>query len=217
MGKTINQVFEMDISKQLQAYEVEYHVLQEELINFSPLSDNQRMDKLEETKSSLCKQNFDLLEQLQEANGRIQSQSHSWEDSDQQKQAEAGRPCLRAGEVSPAADGEEFQKQTVELDGPQPDLTQPKPMGYWQAQGTALPQGMALDETLHHYADTVQALNKKNKKWWREKLKCEACFSERKLACQQAYSSELKLAMQGAHISQGFCCCLGFSLSLLQF
>ncbi|XP_008562874.1 PREDICTED: TBC1 domain family member 1-like, partial [Galeopterus variegatus] len=83
MEKTINQVFEMDIAKQLQAYEVEYHVLQEELIDSSPLneveyhvlqeelidssplSDNQRMDKLEKTNSSLRKQNLDLLEQLQ--------------------------------------------------------------------------------------------------------------------------------------------------------
>ncbi|XP_011913364.1 PREDICTED: TBC1 domain family member 1 isoform X3 [Cercocebus atys] len=73
MEKTINQVFEMDIAKQLQAYEVEYHVLQEELIESSPLSDNQRMDKLEKTNSSLRKQNLDLLEQLQVANGRIQS------------------------------------------------------------------------------------------------------------------------------------------------
>ncbi|XP_040821977.1 TBC1 domain family member 1 isoform X1 [Ochotona curzoniae] len=73
MEKTISQVFEMDIAKQLQAYEVEYHVLQEELIDSSPLSDNQRMDKLEKTNSSLRKQNLDLLEQLQVANSRIQS------------------------------------------------------------------------------------------------------------------------------------------------
>lgn len=59
------QVFEMDVSKQLQAYEVEYHVLQEELMDSSPLSDNQRMDKLEKANSSLRKQNLDLLEQLQ--------------------------------------------------------------------------------------------------------------------------------------------------------
>ncbi|XP_022421880.1 TBC1 domain family member 1 isoform X3 [Delphinapterus leucas] len=65
MEKTISQVFVMDISKQLQAYEVEYHVLQEELIDSSPLSDNRRMDRLEKTNSSLRKQNLDLLEQLQ--------------------------------------------------------------------------------------------------------------------------------------------------------
>lgn len=40
-------------------------MLQEELIDSSPLSDNQRMDKLEKTNSSLRKQNLDLLEQLQ--------------------------------------------------------------------------------------------------------------------------------------------------------
>ncbi|KAI4539644.1 hypothetical protein MG293_010039 [Ovis ammon polii] len=56
----------------LQAYEVEYHGLQEELTDCS-LSDNQRMHKLEKTNSSLHKQNCDLLEQLQAANGRIQS------------------------------------------------------------------------------------------------------------------------------------------------
>ena len=62
---SVKQVFETDISKQLQAYEVEYHVLQEELIDPSPLSENQRMDKLEKANSSLRKQNLDLLEQLQ--------------------------------------------------------------------------------------------------------------------------------------------------------
>ncbi|NXR77063.1 TBCD1 protein, partial [Pycnonotus jocosus] len=64
MEKTISQVFEMDIAKQLQAYEVEYHVLQDELID-SSLNDNQRLDKLEKANSSLRKQNFDLLEELQ--------------------------------------------------------------------------------------------------------------------------------------------------------
>ena len=47
-------------------------MLQEELIN-SSLSDNQRTDKLEKPNSSLCKQNLDLPEQLQVANGTIQS------------------------------------------------------------------------------------------------------------------------------------------------
>lgn len=54
----------MDIAKQLQAYEVEYHVLQDELID-SSLNDNQRLDKLEKANSSLRKQNFELLEELQ--------------------------------------------------------------------------------------------------------------------------------------------------------
>ncbi|XP_018422737.1 PREDICTED: TBC1 domain family member 1 isoform X2 [Nanorana parkeri] len=73
MEKTINQVFEMNISKQLQDYEVEYHVLQDELIDSSPLSDNQRINKLEKANNSLHKQNFDLLEELQVSKGRIQS------------------------------------------------------------------------------------------------------------------------------------------------
>ncbi|PIO28494.1 hypothetical protein AB205_0113170 [Aquarana catesbeiana] len=73
MEKTINQVFEMNISKQLQDYEVEYHVLQDELIDSSPLSDNQRINKLEKANNGLRKQNFDLLEELQVSKGRIQS------------------------------------------------------------------------------------------------------------------------------------------------
>ncbi|KAM4809969.1 TBC1 domain family member 1 [Rhinophrynus dorsalis] len=72
MEKTINQVFEMDISKQLQAYEVEYHVLQDELIDSSPLNDNQRINKLEKANTTLRKQNFDLLEELQVSHGKIQ-------------------------------------------------------------------------------------------------------------------------------------------------
>uniref|UniRef100_A0A673I8G8 TBC1 domain family member 4 n=1 Tax=Sinocyclocheilus rhinocerous TaxID=307959 RepID=A0A673I8G8_9TELE len=66
MEKTINQVSEMDISKQLQAYEVEYHVLQDELLDGpSTLSQSQRVAQLEKTNGSLRQQNLDLLEELQ--------------------------------------------------------------------------------------------------------------------------------------------------------
>ncbi|XP_062372139.1 TBC1 domain family member 1 isoform X1 [Sardina pilchardus] len=72
MEKTINQVFEMDISKQLQAYEVEYHVLQDELVdNISTLNQSQRTAQLEKTNCSLRQQNMDLLEELQVAHAKI--------------------------------------------------------------------------------------------------------------------------------------------------
>ncbi|XP_051982610.1 TBC1 domain family member 1-like isoform X2 [Xyrauchen texanus] len=72
MEKTINQVFEMDISKQLQAYEVEYHVLQDELLDGpSTLSQSQRVAQLEKTNGSLRQQNLDLLEELQVAHAKI--------------------------------------------------------------------------------------------------------------------------------------------------
>ncbi|XP_037388776.1 TBC1 domain family member 1 isoform X2 [Pygocentrus nattereri] len=72
MEKTINQVFEMDISKQLQAYEVEYHVLQDELLDGpSTLSQSQRAAQLEKTNGSLRQQNLDLLEEVQVAHARI--------------------------------------------------------------------------------------------------------------------------------------------------
>ncbi|XP_054438012.1 TBC1 domain family member 1 isoform X1 [Pteronotus mesoamericanus] len=130
MEKTINQVFEMDISKQLQAYEVEYHVLQEELIDSSPLSDNQRMDKLEKANSSLRKQNLDLLEQLQVANGRIQSLEATVEklltNESQLKQAALALELERSALLQTV---EELQRRAAELGGPQPDLTQPAPAG----------------------------------------------------------------------------------------
>ncbi|XP_028830968.1 TBC1 domain family member 1 isoform X3 [Denticeps clupeoides] len=72
MEKTINQVFEMDISKQLQAYEVEYHVLQDELVDHpSTLNESQRAAQLEKTNGSLRQQNIDLLEELQVAHAKI--------------------------------------------------------------------------------------------------------------------------------------------------
>ncbi|XP_037385496.1 TBC1 domain family member 1 isoform X3 [Talpa occidentalis] len=130
MEKTISQVFEMDISKQLQAYEVEYHVLQEELIDSSPLSDNQRMEKLEKTNSSLRKQNLDLLEQLQVANGRLQSLEATVEklltSESKLKQATLALELERSALLQTV---EQLRRQTAELSGPGPDCVQPGPAG----------------------------------------------------------------------------------------
>uniref|UniRef100_A0A6Q2XRW9 TBC1 domain family member 4 n=1 Tax=Esox lucius TaxID=8010 RepID=A0A6Q2XRW9_ESOLU len=72
MEKTINQVCEMDISKQLQAYEVEYHVLQDELCDMpAHLNQSQRAAQLERTNQSLRQQNLDLLEELQVSQARV--------------------------------------------------------------------------------------------------------------------------------------------------
>ncbi|XP_074486250.1 TBC1 domain family member 1 isoform X4 [Sebastes fasciatus] len=72
MEKTINQVCQMDMSKQLQAYEVEYHVLQDELLD-APLSLNQqqRAAQLERINQSLRQQNLDLLDELQVSHARV--------------------------------------------------------------------------------------------------------------------------------------------------
>ncbi|XP_006895486.1 PREDICTED: TBC1 domain family member 1 [Elephantulus edwardii] len=130
MEKTINQVFEMDISKQLQAYEVEYHVLQEELMDSAPLSDNQRMDKLEKTNSSLRKQNLDLLEQLQVANGRIQSLEATVEklltSESKLKQAALALELERAALLQTV---EELRRQAAERSSTEPALAQPEPAG----------------------------------------------------------------------------------------
>ncbi|XP_078801266.1 TBC1 domain family member 1-like isoform X12 [Oryzias latipes] len=72
MEKTINQVCEMDVSKQLQAYEVEYHVLQDELLDTpTTLNQQQRAAQLERTNQSLRQQNLDLLEELQVCHARV--------------------------------------------------------------------------------------------------------------------------------------------------
>ena len=56
----------MDISKQLHAYEVEYHVLQDELQESSyACEESETMEKLERANSQLKRQNMDLLEKLQ--------------------------------------------------------------------------------------------------------------------------------------------------------
>ncbi|XP_036965394.1 TBC1 domain family member 4 isoform X3 [Acanthopagrus latus] len=74
MEQTIAKVMEMDISKQLHAYEVEYHVLQDEMLEAGPLpDDSDRLDKLEKTNVHLKKQNMDLLEKLQAARQKIQT------------------------------------------------------------------------------------------------------------------------------------------------
>uniref|UniRef100_A0A3Q2ZM39 TBC1 domain family member 4 n=1 Tax=Kryptolebias marmoratus TaxID=37003 RepID=A0A3Q2ZM39_KRYMA len=75
MEQTIAKVMEMDISKQLHAYEVEYNVLQDEILETSGplLDDSDRLDKLEKTNVQLKKQNMELLEKLQAARQKIQS------------------------------------------------------------------------------------------------------------------------------------------------
>uniref|UniRef100_A0A4W3HV99 TBC1 domain family member 4 n=1 Tax=Callorhinchus milii TaxID=7868 RepID=A0A4W3HV99_CALMI len=74
MEKTIVQVFEMDISKQLHAYEVEYHVLQDEMLEASsPCEEGDRLEKLERANNQLKRQNMELLEKLQAARFKIQN------------------------------------------------------------------------------------------------------------------------------------------------
>ncbi|XP_022358458.1 TBC1 domain family member 4 isoform X4 [Enhydra lutris kenyoni] len=74
MEKIITQVFEMDISKQLHAYEVEYHVLQDELQESSyAYEESEPVEKLERANSQLKRQNMDLLEKLQIAHAKIQT------------------------------------------------------------------------------------------------------------------------------------------------
>ena len=67
----------MDISKQLHAYEVEYHVLQEEMAP-SPVHQRSRavtdIQKLEGANRNLRRHNNELLEQLQGAHTSIHSQ-----------------------------------------------------------------------------------------------------------------------------------------------
>ncbi|KAM6986739.1 TBC1 domain family member 4 isoform 2-T2 [Aplochiton taeniatus] len=74
MEETISKVLEMDISKQLHAYEVEYHVLQDEMVEVGSMTDDSdRLDRLEKSNVQLKKQNMELLEKLQAARQKIQS------------------------------------------------------------------------------------------------------------------------------------------------
>ncbi|XP_077983763.1 TBC1 domain family member 1-like isoform X2 [Glandiceps talaboti] len=73
MERTINQVFELDISRPLHAYEVEYHVLQEEMIHSPLRSDDDLVEKLETNNRNLKRQNVELLEELQKVHTTIHS------------------------------------------------------------------------------------------------------------------------------------------------
>lgn len=71
------QACECNLQKELQAYEVEYHVLQEEqAISPQHTADYQ---KLKEANKNLKRQNLDLLEQLHHAN----TNQHGLETSNQ--------------------------------------------------------------------------------------------------------------------------------------
>ena len=63
----------MDISKQLQAYEVEYHVLKEEMMYSPQKGENDLIQKLEQANQSLKHQNMELIEKLQQAHSHERS------------------------------------------------------------------------------------------------------------------------------------------------
>ncbi|XP_077380915.1 TBC1 domain family member 1 isoform X2 [Festucalex cinctus] len=135
MEKTINQVCEMDLSKQLQAYEVEYHVLQDELLDTPPtLNQRQRAAQLERTNQSLRQQNLDLLEELQlsyarvcslesrvsalvESESKLKEQVSSLELEKQQLASTATRlqKLLASLGIPMAADGHRLPTADVEL------------------------------------------------------------------------------------------------------
>jgi hypothetical protein len=58
------QVFTLDVSKQLHEYEVEYHVLQEEMSSPRP-EEVEALRKAEATNRTLLQQNQALVEQLE--------------------------------------------------------------------------------------------------------------------------------------------------------
>ncbi|KAL4230457.1 domain member [Mactra antiquata] len=73
MERVINQVFDLDVSKQLQSYEVEYHVLKEEMMYSPQKGDSDLLTKLEQANRSLKQQNMELIEKLQNAHSHERS------------------------------------------------------------------------------------------------------------------------------------------------
>ncbi|KAG8199210.1 hypothetical protein JTE90_016030 [Oedothorax gibbosus] len=70
------QVFNLDISRQLHAFEVEYHVLSEERA-LSPMKNSKELEKLRETNKMFKSKNMELIEKLQLAYSRIHSLENS--------------------------------------------------------------------------------------------------------------------------------------------
>ena len=94
-------MFELDITKQLQAYEVEYHVLQEEMMQSPSRGDTEFIARLELSNQNLRQQNRDLIDQLQSAH----SHNHSLDVQLNQEQATQSKlkSHIRALELERAA------------------------------------------------------------------------------------------------------------------
>ncbi|XP_047736241.1 uncharacterized protein LOC108675467 [Hyalella azteca] len=73
-----DQAFELNLSEELSAYEVEYQVLREEL-SVTPQRQHHSVTKLKQERRALKRQNLDLAEQLQQA----QAQKRALESSNQ--------------------------------------------------------------------------------------------------------------------------------------
>lgn len=70
MFVVVFQAFDLDLSKQLQSYEVEYHVLKEEMMYSPHKGAGDELEKLEQANHSLKHQNMELIEKLQHAHSR---------------------------------------------------------------------------------------------------------------------------------------------------
>ena len=72
------QAYNMDISKELHSYEVEYHIFQEEMIP-TPMQHNNTsdIDSLEKANKNLRRHNNQLLEQLQAAHNTVHNHEAS--------------------------------------------------------------------------------------------------------------------------------------------
>ncbi|XP_071847402.1 TBC1 domain family member 4-like isoform X2 [Apostichopus japonicus] len=89
----ISQSYNLDISKELQAFEVEYHVIQEEMLHSPVLmrSGSTEQEQLESANRNLRRHNEELLEQLQTARNTINSQErtiHNLQEKEVQQKRE---------------------------------------------------------------------------------------------------------------------------------
>ncbi|XP_046369394.2 TBC1 domain family member 1-like isoform X2 [Haliotis rufescens] len=73
MERVVNQAFDLDITAQLRSYEVEYHVLREEMMYSPQRGESDLVIKLEGINRNLRQQNMELLEKLQQAHGQTHS------------------------------------------------------------------------------------------------------------------------------------------------
>lgn len=102
LDRVMKQVFTMDVSKQLHEYEVEYHVLQEEMSSPRP-EEMEALRKAEVANRTLLQQNQALMEQLEIATSNV----HRLETSRAHQQGSLARleSQVRSLEVSVATMG----------------------------------------------------------------------------------------------------------------
>ena len=128
----------MDISRQLHAYEVEYHVLQEEMISTPLRNDSDLVSRLEVSNQTLKQQKMELLDQLQVARSHnhtlesqissLHSNSNKLKSNIRTLELERGALLDAVSKLRTLVSEEELEKANIEIPVISRDTTMHSPI-----------------------------------------------------------------------------------------